>query len=72
MKRLGGIFDFATKQERLEEIQGLLEQSDVWNNPTLAQELNQERSFSLGATALRETRISTNVFWRNGSLQCLF
>ena len=44
MKRLGGIFDFATKQERLEEIQGLLEQSDVWNNPTLAQELNQERS----------------------------
>ncbi len=44
MKRLGGIFDFDAKQERLEEIQGLLEQSDVWNTPEVAQELNKERA----------------------------
>ena len=44
VKRLGGIFDFDTKQERLEEIQGLLEQSDVWNTPVIAQELNKERA----------------------------
>ena len=44
MKRSGGIFDFDTKQERLEEIQGLLEQSDVWNTPEIAQDLGKERS----------------------------
>ena len=44
MKRLGGIFDFDAKQERLEEIQGLLEQSDVWNTPEVAQVLNKERA----------------------------
>ena len=42
--QLGGIFDYDSKKERLEEIQGLLEQSDVWNTPEIAQELNKERS----------------------------
>ena len=42
--QLGGIFDYDSKKERLEEIQGLLEQSDVWNTPEIAQELGKERS----------------------------
>jgi len=44
MSLLGGIFDVDTKSERLEEIQGLLEQSDIWNSPDEAQKLGKERS----------------------------
>ncbi len=40
----GGTFDYDSKKERLEEIQGLLEQSDVWNTPDVAQQLGKERS----------------------------
>jgi peptide chain release factor 2 len=39
----GGIFDFDNKLIRLEEVAGLLEASDVWNNPNRAQELGKER-----------------------------
>lgn len=60
MKQLGGIFDFDTKQERLEEIQGLLEQSDVWNTPDIAQELGKERS-SLETIVESVVSISTGV-----------
>ena len=40
---LGGIFDFETKKERLEEVNGLLEDPQVWNDPEKAQQLGKER-----------------------------
>lgn len=42
--RLGGIFDFDAKQERLEEVTKELEQPDVWNEQERAQALGQERA----------------------------
>jgi peptide chain release factor 2 len=44
LNRLGGIFDFDTRKEELEEINRELEQPDVWNNPENAQKLGQERA----------------------------
>ena len=44
MKRLGGIFDFDVKRERLEEVVRELESSDVWNKPEIAQALGRERT----------------------------
>ena len=41
---LGGIFDYATKTERLEEVEHELAQGDVWDNPDRAQELGRERA----------------------------
>lgn len=41
---LGGIFDYATKTERLEEVEQELAQPDVWDDPNRAQELGKERS----------------------------
>lgn len=41
---LGGIFDYANKLERLEEVEQELSQGDVWDNPERAQELGKERS----------------------------
>lgn len=43
-QRLGGIFDFAAKQERLEEVSRELEDPDVWNNPEKAQSLGKEKN----------------------------
>jgi peptide chain release factor 2 len=43
-KRLGGIFDFEVKSERLEEVVRELESSTVWNNPEIAQALGRERT----------------------------
>ena len=40
----GGIFDYANKVERLEEVEHELSQGDVWENPERAQELGKERS----------------------------
>jgi peptide chain release factor 2 len=42
-KRRGGIFDYAVKQERLEEVIALTEDPDIWNDPKRAQELGKER-----------------------------
>jgi len=42
--RLGGIFDFDGKVERLEEVTRELENPDVWNDPDHAQKLGKERS----------------------------
>lgn len=42
--RLGGIFDFDTKRERLEEVVRELESSVIWNNPEQAQALGRERA----------------------------
>ncbi len=43
MNRLGGIFDFETKQERLTEVLRELESPEIWNNPEEAQALGKER-----------------------------
>jgi len=42
--RLGGIFDYATKSERLEEVTRELESPTVWDDPANAQELGRERA----------------------------
>jgi peptide chain release factor 2 len=42
--RLGGIFDFDGKVERLEEVTRELENPDVWSDPDHAQKLGKERS----------------------------
>ncbi len=42
--RLGGIFEFDQKSERLVEVLRELEQPDVWNDPERAQELGKERA----------------------------
>ncbi len=42
--RLGGIFDYAVKKERLEEVTRELENPDVWNEPDKAQALGKERA----------------------------
>ncbi|MRG37252.1 peptide chain release factor 2 [Shewanella sp. XMDDZSB0408] len=41
---LRGIFDYAAKSERLEEVSRELESAEVWNNPDNAQALGKERS----------------------------
>lgn len=42
-KRLGGIFDFENKQQRLEEVSQLLEDPSVWNDNERSQKLGKER-----------------------------
>ncbi len=41
--RLGGIFDFENKQQRLEEVSQLLEDPKVWNDNERSQKLGKER-----------------------------
>jgi len=41
---LGGIFDYEEKKDRLDEVELLLGEPDVWNDPAKAQELGRERS----------------------------
>ncbi len=41
--RLGGIFDYEVKRERLEEVSRELEDPEIWNNPENAQALGRER-----------------------------
>ena len=42
--RLGGIFDYETKSERLEEVSRELENPNIWDNPERAQQLGKERA----------------------------
>lgn len=42
--RLGGIFDYDLKKERLTEVELELAEPNVWNNPDRAQTLGKERS----------------------------
>ena len=44
MSNSGGIFDYANKKDRLEEVSRQLELPDVWSDVDLAQKLGQERS----------------------------
>lgn len=41
---LGGIFDYAEKQDRLEEVTRELEDPNVWSDPGYAQKLGKERA----------------------------
>ena len=43
-RRSGGIFDFDSKSERLEEVTRELENPDIWDNPQRAQDLGKERA----------------------------
>ena len=43
-KRYGGIFDYATKKERLEEVERELADPELWNEPDRAQALGREQS----------------------------
>ncbi|MGD8689897.1 MAG: peptide chain release factor 2 [Gammaproteobacteria bacterium] len=42
--RLGGIFDYAARKERLTEVERELEDPSVWQDPDRAQELGRERA----------------------------
>jgi len=44
LQRSGGIFDYAGKKDRLEEVNRELENPDIWSDPQLAQNLGRERS----------------------------
>lgn len=44
MTRLGGIFDYDLKRDRLEEVSRELENPDIWNDPERAQSLGRERA----------------------------
>ncbi len=41
--RFGGIFDFENKSQRLAEVNGLLEDPDIWNDSENAQKLGKEK-----------------------------
>ena len=43
-KRLGGIFDYDQKSERLTEVERELENPDGWNDPDYARALGKERA----------------------------
>lgn len=43
IKTFGGIFDYEAKSQRLAEVDGLLEDPDVWNDPENAQKLGKEK-----------------------------
>ena len=47
---LGGIFDLDAKKERLEEVEGLLEDPAVWNDPEKASALGKERQMLSSVT----------------------
>ena len=42
-KRFGGIFDYSSKEQRLKDIETLLQQPDVWDDLDKSQSLNRER-----------------------------
>jgi len=44
LRRLGGIFDYENKQERLTEVLRELEDPAIWNDPENAQSLGKERA----------------------------
>ena len=46
--RLGGIFDYPLKAERLEEVERELERPSIWDNPEEATKLGQERASLAG------------------------
>ena len=47
-KTSGGIFDYDGKKDRLEEVVGLSEDPELWNDPKKAQEIGKERKLLEG------------------------
>lgn len=56
----GGIFDFEGKSQRLEEVNGLLEDPNVWNDSEKAQKLGKEKR-SLETVVLSLTQVEKNL-----------
>lgn len=56
----GGIFDFEGKSQRLEEVNGLLEDPNVWNDSEKAQKLGKEKR-SLETVVLNLTQMEKNL-----------
>lgn len=56
----GGIFDYAAKSDKLEQVTAELEEPDVWNDPKKAQELNKEKK-SLEAVVLSLRSIKSGL-----------
>lgn len=56
----GGIFDFEGKSHRLEEVNGLLEDPNVWNDSEKAQKLGKEKR-SLETVVLSLTQVEKNL-----------
>ena len=56
----GGIFDFAAKSDKLEQVNGELEDPDVWNDPKRAQDLGKEKK-SLEAIVNTLTQIRSDL-----------
>lgn len=48
VNHFGGIFDYAEKKDRLEEVNLELENPEIWNTPDKAQELGKERAMLEG------------------------
>jgi len=60
LSRLGGIFDYDGRKERLEEVLLRLEDPNVWDDPQEAQQLGQERaSLEASTTALDDLALKT-------------
>ncbi len=57
---LGGIFDFDTKAERLEEVLRQMEDPSIWEDPDFAQKLGQERA-SLEKVVTTLTNLKSGV-----------
>lgn len=60
LKRLGGIFDYDSRKERLTEVERELAQPEVWNDPDRAQALNKEQS-SLEAVIATIDSLSSGI-----------
>src|SRR5712691_12707781 len=56
----GGIFDFEGKEKRLTEVETLLTDPKVWNDPKRARDLGREKK-SLDATVTRLAAISSSL-----------
>lgn len=57
----GGIFDYDSKSERLEEVLRQMEDPTIWENPTEAQKLGQEKaSLEKIVTVLDEVKLGTD------------
>lgn len=60
----GGIFDYESKAERLEEVLRQMEDPEIWQNPQFAQELGQEKS-------LLEKTVNTLSKVTEGVIDCM-
>lgn len=58
--RCGGIFDFESKSERLEEVVRELESASIWDNPEQAQALGRERT-QLENIVLSLSRLNNSI-----------